>query len=96
MIVCVLFLQKSKCLIQKKEEGNTAFKAGEFQHAHRLYSEALSIDPLNKLTNAKLYNNRATVNTKVSCPSLPPPCLHNYTLPYYVIMWMWSFNVLKV
>ncbi|KAF6036840.1 DNAJC7 [Bugula neritina] len=57
--------KKSKCLIQKKEEGNTAFKAGEFQHAHRLYSEALSIDPLNKLTNAKLYNNRATVNTKL-------------------------------
>ena len=52
-------------MIQKKEEGNTAFKSGDYQAAFDLYTSALEIDPHNKLTNAKIYNNRATVNTKV-------------------------------
>lgn len=53
--------KRAKLLKQKKEEGNDAFKAGRFQDACKLYTEALAIDPLNKIINAKLYFNRATV-----------------------------------
>ena len=63
--IFVFVFQKAKQLKQKKEEGNTMFKASKWQEAYDLYSEALSIDPCNKYTNAKLYFNRATVATKV-------------------------------
>jgi len=53
-------------LIQKKDEGNTAFKAGRTEEAYNLYSEALAIDPNNVFTNSKLYFNRATMCSKVS------------------------------
>jgi len=56
--------KKAKSLKQKKEEGNTAFKSGNLDEAYKLYSEALSIDPCNRSTNAKLYFNRATVAAK--------------------------------
>ena len=49
-----------------KEAGNTAFKAGQHQQAYDLYSEALTIDPFNKITNAKLFCNRALVESKVT------------------------------
>ena len=62
--------QKSKQLLAKKEEGNTAFKLGRMEEAYRLYTEALDIDHLNTFTNAKLYCNRALVGSKVS------PCFH--------------------
>lgn len=52
-------------LRSKKEEGNTAFKSGQLQEAYQLYTEALEIDPLNKMTNAKLFFNRATVAARV-------------------------------
>lgn len=51
--------------MQKKEEGNAAFKAGNSQDAYKLYTEALEIDPNNIFTNSKLYFNRATVCSKV-------------------------------
>merc|ERR1712002_44018 len=57
--------RKAKSLKQKKEEGNTAFKAGHLTEAIRLYSEALEIDPCNRSTNAKLFFNRATVAAKL-------------------------------
>ncbi|KAK8372439.1 hypothetical protein O3P69_011027, partial [Scylla paramamosain] len=57
--------KKAKQLKQKKEEGNEAFRRGRHQEALTLYTEALAIDPLNQVTNAKLYFNRATVNSKV-------------------------------
>jgi len=57
--------KKAKSLKTKKEEGNTAFKAGNLDEAYRLYSEALQIDPCNRTTNAKLYFNRATVASKL-------------------------------
>merc|ERR1719208_438818 len=57
--------KKAKSLKAKKEEGNTAFKAGNLDEAYRLYSEALLIDPCNRNTNAKLYFNRATVASKL-------------------------------
>jgi DnaJ family protein C protein 7 len=53
-------------LSKKKEEGNEAFKIGKIQDAYNLYSEALKIDPINKLTNAKIFCNRATVSSKVN------------------------------
>ena len=62
--------KKAKLLKVKKEEGNEAFKAGKLTEAHTLYSEALSIDPFNKFTNAKLYFNRATVAAKVTYSSI--------------------------
>lgn len=59
------FLQNAKALKAKKEEGNKVFKEGNFEAAFDLYSEALTIDPNNIKTNAKLYCNRATVGSKV-------------------------------
>ncbi|XP_045119494.1 uncharacterized protein LOC123509333 [Portunus trituberculatus] len=58
--------KKAKQLKQKKEEGNEAFRRGRHQEALALYTEALAIDPLNQFTNAKLYFNRATVNSKLN------------------------------
>ncbi|CAD5121938.1 DgyrCDS10401 [Dimorphilus gyrociliatus] len=57
--------KKAKSLIAKKEEGNTAFKSGEFDKAYEVYTSALNIDPLNVFTNSKLYCNRATVCSKL-------------------------------
>eukprot|EP00092_Neocalanus_flemingeri_P016202 GFUD01017536.1.p1 GENE.GFUD01017536.1~~GFUD01017536.1.p1 ORF type:complete len:414 (+),score=120.53 GFUD01017536.1:205-1446(+) len=57
--------KKAKCLKQLKDCGNKAFKAGDFQNALRDYTEALSLDPLLKSMNSKLYFNRATVYTKL-------------------------------
>ncbi|CAD7078799.1 unnamed protein product [Hermetia illucens] len=56
---------KSKALKDKKERGNTQFKAGKYREAHALYTEALNIDPFNKDINSKLYYNRALVNSKL-------------------------------
>lgn len=58
-------LQKAKKLKQKKEECNKAFRKGNYLLANTLYGEALKIEPCNKLINAKLYFNKATVLSKV-------------------------------
>lgn len=42
------------------------FKSYNYEGAYKLYTEALSIDPNNIKTNAKLYCNRATAGAKVS------------------------------
>ena len=60
-----VFFQRAKLLKQKKEEGNALFKASDWNGAFKTYSEALSIDPCNKFTNAKLHYNRAVVGAKV-------------------------------
>lgn len=57
--------RRAKILKAKKEEGNEAFKAGRYQEALDIYTSALNIDANNKLTNAKLYNNRALVLVKM-------------------------------
>ena len=57
--------QRSKQLLAKKEAGNEAFKRASYQEAYELYTEALSIDPQNITTNAKLYCNRALMASKV-------------------------------
>ena len=43
----------------------SAFKEARYPEALTLYTEALTVDPLNITTNAKLYCNRATVNSKL-------------------------------
>jgi DnaJ family protein C protein 7 len=58
--------KRAKLLKQKKEEGNTLFKASNWSGAYDCYTEALNIDPCNKFTNAKLYYNRAIVSAKVN------------------------------
>uniref|UniRef100_A0A673BM62 DnaJ homolog subfamily C member 7 n=1 Tax=Sphaeramia orbicularis TaxID=375764 RepID=A0A673BM62_9TELE len=60
-----LACRNAKALKAKKEEGNKSFKEGNFEAAYELYSEALTIDPNNIKTNAKLYCNRATVGSKL-------------------------------
>jgi DnaJ family protein C protein 7 len=60
-----LAMKKSKKLLAMKEEGNMAFRQGRMEEAHHLYSEALTVDPLNTLTNAKLHCNRALVGSKI-------------------------------
>ena len=65
MFVYIIW-QRAKLLKTKKEEGNDAFKAGRYQEAHDLYTATLNIDPYNKLTNAKVYFNRAVVLVKVN------------------------------
>ena len=58
-------MQRAKTLRQKKEEGNTLFKSSNWNGAYNTYTEALTIDPCNKRTNAKLYCNRAIAGAKV-------------------------------
>lgn len=41
------------------------FKARKFREAHKAYSEALEIDPLNSDINSKLFYNRALMNSKL-------------------------------
>uniref|UniRef100_A0A8C5PGY9 DnaJ heat shock protein family (Hsp40) member C7 n=1 Tax=Leptobrachium leishanense TaxID=445787 RepID=A0A8C5PGY9_9ANUR len=60
-----LACRNAKALKAKKDEGNQAFKDGNYELAYKLYSEALCIDPNNIKTNAKLYCNRGTVNAKL-------------------------------
>lgn len=60
-----IWRQKSKSLKEKKEKGNELFKNLKYREALAMYNEALTIDPLNKDTNSKLYYNRALVNTKL-------------------------------
>lgn len=69
-------MQNAKALKAKKEEGNKVFKEGNFEAAYDLYSEALTIDPNNIKTNAKLYCNRATVGSKVTNTHRADVCIH--------------------
>lgn len=45
--------------------GNKLFKVGKFREAHKLYTEALEIDPFNNDINSKLFYNRALMNSKI-------------------------------
>lgn len=58
--------KKAKSLKKKKEEGNDMFKSGKLQDAYRIYTEALTIDPLNKKINSKIYLNRAIVLSRLN------------------------------
>lgn len=61
-----VFYKKAKLLQSKKEQGNQAFKEGNWQEAYNLYSEALAIDSNNKSINAILHYNRATTCAKLN------------------------------
>lgn len=58
--------KKAKLLKKKKDEGNEVFKSGKLQEAYKIYTEALTVDPLNKKINAKLYLNRAIVLSRLN------------------------------
>ena len=59
-------IQKARLLETTKEEGNQAFRNQDYAKALERYTTALAVDPLNTNTNAKLYNNRGTVNYKLN------------------------------
>ncbi|KAF2226842.1 hypothetical protein BDZ85DRAFT_247214 [Elsinoe ampelina] len=61
----VRYLRMVQKLEKGKEEGNTHFKLGRYQKAVETYTDALSIDPLNKGTNSKILQNRALCYTKL-------------------------------
>lgn len=53
------WLRSVQKLDRMKEEGNAHFKAGRYQQAVDVYSQALEVDPGNKMTNSKILHNRA-------------------------------------
>uniref|UniRef100_A0AAY4C5E2 J domain-containing protein n=1 Tax=Denticeps clupeoides TaxID=299321 RepID=A0AAY4C5E2_9TELE len=73
-----LACRNAKALKAKKEEGNRAFKEGNFEEAYSLYTDALTIDPNNIKTNAKLYCNRATNFS--SWPNVYQTWLSNFSM----------------
>ncbi|KAI1777600.1 hypothetical protein F4818DRAFT_319270 [Hypoxylon cercidicola] len=55
----VKWLRTVQKLDRMKEEGNADYKAGRWQAAFDKYSAALEVDPSNRGTNSKLFQNRA-------------------------------------
>ncbi|MCJ1351470.1 MAG: hypothetical protein MMC33_001454 [Icmadophila ericetorum] len=61
----VKYLRMVQKLDKMKEEGNTAFKAGRYEEAVKLYGQALEIDSQNKGINSKILQNRAMASIKL-------------------------------
>ncbi|KAK9722900.1 hypothetical protein K7432_002337 [Basidiobolus ranarum] len=59
-------LKTIKAIDAKKNAGNDAFRAGNYQEAYDLYTAALEVDGENYLSNSKIYSNRATASAKMS------------------------------
>lgn len=57
--------KKVRDLVQLKEEGNALFKQRNFAEAHKVYSKAMEIDPLNDGMMAILHYNRAVAGSKI-------------------------------
>jgi len=57
--------KKAKQLLAQKQEGNNAIKENKIDDALRIYTSALTTDPLNGLTNAKIYFNRSIAYAKL-------------------------------
>ncbi|CAD6237341.1 GSCOCG00002261001-RA-CDS [Cotesia congregata] len=57
--------KNAKALIDKKNEGNNAFIHRKYNKAHKIYSEALRIDPSNQRMMMKLYYNLAQASYKL-------------------------------
>jgi DnaJ family protein C protein 7 len=55
----IKYLRMTQKLERTKEEGNTLFKTGKYKDAIAKYTEALEIDPTQKVTNSKILQNRA-------------------------------------
>ena len=62
--------RKAMYLKQKRDEANSALRAGNFVSAFRLYTAALSVDPTAKLARAKMYCGRADCAHSLK---YPPP-----------------------
>ncbi|KIX06287.1 uncharacterized protein Z518_04262 [Rhinocladiella mackenziei CBS 650.93] len=58
-------LRTMKKLDRARTAANDMFKRGKYSDAVNAYAEALTIDPTNKVTNAKLLGNRAMSRIKV-------------------------------
>jgi len=61
-----LAVKRAKELDNLKSKGNTAFTTGKYEEALTLYTDALKVDPNNRLTNAKLHCNVAAVKMKLN------------------------------
>ncbi|KAI1374993.1 hypothetical protein F4677DRAFT_455187 [Hypoxylon crocopeplum] len=61
----VKWLRTVQKLDRMKEEGNGDYKAGRWQAAFDKYTAALEVDPSNRGTNSKLYQNRALCRLKL-------------------------------
>ena len=57
--------KKLKSIHRKKEEGNKAVKDKQYEAALLCYDEALTVDPFNRICNAKLLCNRALCKEKL-------------------------------
>ncbi|KOC61596.1 DnaJ like protein subfamily C member 7 [Habropoda laboriosa] len=57
--------KRAKSLKTEKEKGAAAYLLKQYSQAYRYYTQALTIDPLNKITNAKLHFNKALVAAKL-------------------------------
>jgi DnaJ family protein C protein 7 len=60
----VKYLRMVQKLDRMKQEGNAAFKAARYQEAIDIYSQAVEVDPSNKNTNSKIYQNRALCHSR--------------------------------
>jgi DnaJ family protein C protein 7 len=61
----IKYLRMTQKLERTKEEGNTQFKTGKYRDAINTYSQALEIDPTQRVTNSKILQNRALCYNKV-------------------------------
>ncbi|KAL2133689.1 hypothetical protein VTI74DRAFT_1917 [Chaetomium olivicolor] len=61
----IKWLRTVQKLERMKEDGNTKYKAGQWQAALDLYTSALDVDPTNKGTNSKILQNRALCRIKL-------------------------------
>lgn len=61
----IKWLRVIQKLDRMKESGNREFKAGKWNEAIKMYTDALEIDPTNRNINSKLLGNRATCRIKL-------------------------------
>ncbi|KAL2160543.1 hypothetical protein VTH06DRAFT_1231 [Thermothelomyces fergusii] len=61
----IKWLRTVQKLEKMKEDGNAQYKAGRWQAAFDVYTAALEVDPTNKGTNSKIYQNRAMCRIKL-------------------------------
>jgi len=58
-------LRTMKKLEKARDDANNVFKVGRYSDAVRLYTECLTIDPSNKVANAKILGNRAVTRIRI-------------------------------
>ena len=61
----IKYLKIVQKIDRMKEEGNNLYKRGRNKEAVDAYTNALEVDPSNKLTNSKILHNRALAYRKV-------------------------------